>query len=339
MAGLVEEANGTPAREVLDDADSLHGPQAMASTPAADRHYDCQRGDCCRVVARLVHGAKMVRSAETRLQESLEGKPALEASALAGGRFAPSLIDPLLKDPRIAQVTPLAYRTTTIRTIVPEDSDQRVRKATLMIVGADLSAMSEKQRGALAAGAWPANNEQLLIDESYAKQLKLNLGDEIKVLAPTTSNMTIVGLLKSTGLKEIRAGAVVVMPLQAMQDMFGLDGEVDRMRLELGSTEQPIAHGDLPKLIPELLAKLPVAVQQKFQLRKPDSLVVFQEEMMRATDMALNFATGLSFVMALFLVLNTLRMNFFERRRELAIVRRWGAAPRISRDCSWASRC
>lgn len=275
---------------------------------------------------------KMVRSAESRLQESLEGAPSLEVSAIAGGRFDPGLIESLLTDPRIARVTPLAYRTTTIRTILPEDSDQRVRKATVMILGADLTKLSSEQRGKLESGTWPTNNEQLLLDESYAMQLKLKLGDQLKVLAPTTANMTIVGLVKSAGLKEIRSGAVVVMPIEALQEMFGLDGEVDRVRLELGTLDKPIAHRDLAMITPELLSKLPEDVQKKLQLRKPDSLVVFQEEMMRATDMALNFATGLSFVMALFLVLNTLRMNFFERRRELAIVRAMGSSAKdISR--------
>lgn len=274
---------------------------------------------------------KMVRNAEKTLQDTLEGKPALEVTNVAGGRFDPSLVKDLADDPRVSRITPLAYRTTTLRTIVAEDSDERVRKATVLILGTDLSKLTSEQRKKLVAGEWPVDNEQLLIDESYAKQLKLNVGDQVKVLAPNTSNMTVTGLLKSDGLKELRSGAVIVMPIATLQEMFELGTEVDRVRLEMGSEEQPITHGELAEIIPQLQAKLPKEPQE-LQLRKPESLVVFQEEMMRATDMALNFATGLSFVMALFLVLNTLRMNFFERRRELAIVRAMGSSAKdISR--------
>ncbi len=271
---------------------------------------------------------KMVRSAEQKLQESLEGKPALEVSAAAGGRFDPNLVKVLADDPRVAQLAPLAYRTTTIRTILPEDSDERVRKATVLILGADLNKLSKEQRAKVETGAWPEDNEQLLIDEAYAKQLKLNIGDQLKVLAPNTANMTVVGFLKSDGLKEIRSGAVIIMPLTALQELFDLGSEVDRVRLEMGTPDKKIAHNDLAGLVPELQAKIP----SDLLLRKPASVVAFQEETMRGTDMALNFATGLSFVMALFLVLNTLRMNFFERRRELAIVRAMGSSARdISR--------
>lgn len=271
---------------------------------------------------------KMVRNAEQKLQESLEGKPALEVSAAAGGRFDPNLVNVLADDPRVSQIAPLAYRTTTIRTILPEDSDERVRKATVLILGADLSKLSQEQRAKVETGTWPEDNEQLLIDEAYAKQLKLNIGDQLKVLAPNTANMTVTGFLKSDGLKEIRSGAVIIMPLAALQELFDLGSEVDRVRVEMGTPAQKIAHNDLAGLVPELQARIP----SDLLLRKPASVVAFQEETMRGTDMALNFATGLSFVMALFLVLNTLRMNFFERRRELAIVRAMGSSARdISR--------
>ena len=271
---------------------------------------------------------KMVREAEAKLQESLEGKPALEVSLAAGGRFDPDLVKVLADDPRVSQLFPLAYRTTTIRTILPEDSDERVRKATVLILGADLGKLSKEQRAKVETGSWPEDNEQLLIDEAYAKQLKLKIGDQLKVLAPNTANMTVVGFLKSDGLKEIRSGAVILMPIAALQEMFEFGGDVDRVRVEIGTSAQNITHQDLAGLVPELQTKIP----SELLLRKPASVVAFQEETMRGTDMALNFATGLSFVMALFLVLNTLRMNFFERRRELAIVRAMGSSAKdISR--------
>jgi putative ABC transport system permease protein len=264
---------------------------------------------------------RLVREAETQLQESLQGKPALEVTAAAGGRFDPALVKAITVDPRISKLTPLAYRTSIIRA--------NGRKATVLLLGTDLNQLSSEHRGKLESGTWPVDDEQILLDASYARQLQIDLNDEeedqITVIGKRgPRSMTVVGLLKSDGLKELRNGAVVLMPITALQDMFDLDGQVDRVRLEFNSAAQPVTHAELGKLIPELQPKLP----GELQLRRPESLVVYQEEMMRATDLALNFATALSFVMALFLVLNTLRMNFFERRRELAIVRAIGSSAR-----------
>lgn len=264
---------------------------------------------------------RLVREAETTLQESLQGKPALEVTTAAGGRFDPTLAKTVAADPRVSQVTPLAYRTSIIRA--------NGRKATVLLLGTDLQQLSSQHSEKLEAGTWPVDDEQVLLDASYAKQLKIDLNDEeedqITVLAQRgPRSMTVVGLLKSNGLKELRNGAVVVMPLLALQEMFGIEAQVDRVRLEFNSAEYPITHADLGSVLPELQSKL----REGLQLRRPESLVVYQEEMMRATDLALNFATALSFVMALFLVLNTLRMNFFERRRELAIVRAIGSSAR-----------
>ncbi len=260
---------------------------------------------------------KLVRDAESELQESLQGKPALEVSATAGGRFDPALAKVMASDPRVSQLTPLAYRTSIVRA--------NGRKATVLMLGADLNQLSPEQRGKLESGTWPTENDQMLLDASYARQLQVALGDKVTVLAKRgPRSMTVVGLLKSDGLKELRNGAVVVMPLATLDDMFALEGAVDRVRLEFTAPEHLVAHADLNKILPELQLKL----VKELQLRRPESLVVYQEEMMRATDLALNFATALSFVMALFLVLNTLRMNFFERRRELAIVRAIGSSAR-----------
>ncbi len=264
---------------------------------------------------------RLVREAESTLQESLQGKPALEITAAAGGRFDPALAKTLAADPRVSQVTPLAYRTSIVRA--------NGRKATVLLLGTDLNLLASEQSGKLDSGAWPADDEQILLDASYAKQLKVDLnndeGNQITVIGKRgPRSMTVVGLLKSDGLKELRSGAVVVMPLATLQDMFDLEGQVDRVRLQFSAAEYPITHADLGKVLPELQPTL----SPDLQLRRPESLVVYQEEMMRATDLALNFATALSFVMALFLVLNTLRMNFFERRRELAIVRAIGSSSR-----------
>ena len=70
--------------------------------------------------------------------------------------------------------------------------------------------------------------------------------------------------------------------------------------------------------------------------RLPEGLVVqssgrrleLAEFVLRPIELALRFAGALSMLMAAFIILNTVRMNFGERRRDMGVVRMLGATSR-----------
>jgi putative ABC transport system permease protein len=96
-----------------------------------------------------------------------------------------------------------------------------------------------------------------------------------------------------------------------VQSLYSLGDRVNRVRVVLDSGERR------------------EAVRAAFSARLPETLVVqspvAQLELaggiLRSTELALSFAGALSLAMAAFIVLNTLRMNFGERRRDMAVLR------------------
>ena len=128
----------------------------------------------------------------------------------------------------------------------------------------------------------------------------------------------MVGFAQSAVLGELAPGASLVMPLATVQDFFGLAGQVDRIRVFVASSDER-EH-----------------VQAQIAARLPDSLVVQApvgkieqvDSTLRSTELALHFAGTLSMAMAVFIILNTLRMNFGERRRDVAVLRVLGATAR-----------
>lgn len=156
---------------------------------------------------------------------------------------------------------------------------------------------------------------QAVMVKELADKLGVGVGDRLIYLArrgPRSAN--IVGLATGTSVARFVPGATLVMPLADVQMAFRLDGQVDRIRVLIATpADETRVRKDLAeRLPPTLLVQTPVG-----RLELADSLL-------RSTELALNFAGLLSMAMAGFLVLNTLRMNFSERRAAMAVVRLLG---------------
>ena len=108
------------------------------------------------------------------------------------------------------------------------------------------------------------------------------------------------------------------MPLATVQQLYGLGDRVDRIRVLLDSSDdRDLVQSAIAQRLPaELTVQAPVA-----QMELAGSIL-------RSTELALSFAGALSMAMAGFIVLNTLRMNFGERRRDMAILRVLGVTVR-----------
>ena len=108
------------------------------------------------------------------------------------------------------------------------------------------------------------------------------------------------------------------MSLAAVQETFGLGDQVDRVWLAVDSNE---ARDAVRKAV---TARLP----EGFVVQAPVNQMQLADDVLRTTELALRFAGALSMAMAAFVVLNTLRMNFGERRRDMAVLRVLGVTSR-----------
>src|SRR5262249_32299394 len=135
-----------------------------------------------------------------------------------------------------------------------------------------------------------------------------------------------VGTAKSAQIRNLDDGVSLVVPLATAHEVFGSYGQVDRIRVESATPEQRAA------LVKQLAGSLPPALTAQI----PAGRIRLADELLRSAELALQFSGFLALAMAGFIILNTLRMNFSERRREFAILRALGASQRQVRGLLWA---
>jgi putative ABC transport system permease protein len=127
--------------------------------------------------------------------------------------------------------------------------------------------------------------------------------------------MTIVGLVSSVSLNDFAQAATLLVPLATAQQFFSLESQADRVRVLVAS------HDDRPAAEATVAARLP----QSMVVQPPGDNIQLADTILRSTELALRFSGALSLAMAAFIILNTLRMNFGERRRDVALLRILGA--------------
>ncbi len=245
-----------------------------------------------------------VRLGYRKLLETVEGRPALEIALIEGGRFEPALVPPLADIAGVVTEIPIVTRGTMARV------QGKRFKSVLLGVPSELPAVWEALT--IIEGEPCRDADEVVVSADLAKSLKIEVGDRLRILTRHgPRSATVVGLVNSASVREFASAATLVMPLAAVQKYFDLGDRIDRIRVLVHSgDERSAVQGAISARLPkEFAAQAPVE-----QLELADSLL-------RSTELALRFAGALSMAMAAFIILNTLRMNFGERRRDMAILR------------------
>lgn len=181
--------------------------------------------------------------------------------------------------------------------------------------------------GTVVAGRVPAAGaRELAVGSELARRLGVKPGAEVVLVAPAADGtigndlFTVAGVLQ-TGLPELDA-AYAVLPLHVLQQLLALDSSrVHEVAVAVPDPQQATAVSQA--LDTALGAVLPHAVIEPWP--------VFRPELASYADMAAasnGLIVAIVFLMAVFGVANTMLMGTWERRREFAVVRALGAAPR-----------
>ena len=129
---------------------------------------------------------------------------------------------------------------------------------------------------------------------------------------------TVVGTVSSGSLLPLGDGAAMVVSMKTAHRWFDAAGQVDRVRVLVDAAERR----ELLKA--EIAANLP----DRLVVQEPASRLRLADEILRSSELALQFAGALALAMAAFIIFNTLRMNFSERRWQLSTMRALGATAR-----------
>jgi putative ABC transport system permease protein len=252
-----------------------------------------------------------VRQGARQLAREVDRRPAVEIVAAAGGRLAVRNVPDIRNVPGVADVIPMASRATLARV-----GGKRFRA---VLVGLPLDKGGAWKSLPLTEGRACQRGGEVILAAQLARSFGAKTGDRLIVITRRgPRSATIVGLAEGPALGELAPAATLVMPLEAVQESFGLAGQVDRVRVLVASA------GERDRVLSEIAALLPAELAVQTPLAPMEMI----DTTLRSTELAMRLAGALSLAMAGFIILNTLRLNFSERRRDMAVLRVLGATRR-----------
>jgi putative ABC transport system permease protein len=252
-----------------------------------------------------------VRLGIRRLSAAVDKFPAVEVVSSRGGRFAAAEVPKLSGVSGVLSTVPVASRATMARA--------GGKKFRTVLIGLPLADNHAWDALSLVDGNPVTKSGQAVLSADIAKSLGVKLGSKVTVLTRRgPKSTTIVGIADSGALAAFAPAASLAMPLDDVQSNFQLKDEVDRVRVLLASTD------DRDAVQTAVAARLPQTLSVQTS-STPSEMI---DSTLRSTELALRLAGALSMAMAAFIILNTLRLNFSERRRDFAVVRVLGATRR-----------
>jgi putative ABC transport system permease protein len=247
------------------------------------------------------------RRAYDEMFRTVTGRADLEIMAAAGGAFDESTVALAEKTDGVQLAVPLIQR----YTIMYWDDS----KTRLTALGIDLQKDKKVRNYRRTSGRGLDKGAGIWLDAAVARRFGLEVGDEVKLLARIGLERTkLVGLFEPRGGSAVAQGGQLMMSLERAQRLFGAAGQVDRVLVvleEWAEEEQVVA-----ELGQELAAGLKV--------RQPATHSQFADETLFVAEQGLRLATALALLTAVFIVVNTFRMNVGERRGQLAVIRAVG---------------
>lgn len=160
---------------------------------------------------------------------------------------------------------------------------------------------------------------ELVLDEGFAKQQQLNLGDVVQMRTTVNKfDFELVGLAKPQGGAAMRQMALAMVPIADGKRIFNKTG----FREHIDSIQIVTAKDVKPE---DVAAALRPQLADGLTVRPPTGDSVMMKKTLLSTEQSLFVSTIFSFVLAGFIILNTFFMSVGERRRQLAIMRAVGA--------------
>jgi putative ABC transport system permease protein len=158
----------------------------------------------------------------------------------------------------------------------------------------------------------------VILTEPLARELQTVSGARLKLEhTRNAAEFRVAGILMPEGLALVEGGRVALTDIATFQEFTGLHGLLDRIDLTFKpqTTRQEID---------DLARKLP----QELELRSPSAARDSGTAMIRAYQLNLSVLSFASLFVGMFLVYSLVALNVASRRRELAVLRSLGAAPR-----------
>lgn len=237
------------------------------------------------------------------------------------GTDLPALLGRLEAHPDVAAAAPRLYGGGLV------SAGDRTEAALFMGVDPEREGNVSKLLSRVVQGRVPvAGAGEILVGKEMARQLGLEVGEEIVLVAPAADGSmgndlyTLVGVFDS-GTPAVDA-AYAVLPLPDLQFLMAMDaGRVHEVALAVTRS------WDTPAIARSVEAYLAANPDPPLEVR---SWLELRPELAEAVGLmdSMNFIiVAIIFAMAVFGVANTMIIGTFERRKEFAVVRALGTTP------------
>jgi putative ABC transport system permease protein len=249
-----------------------------------------------------------VRQSFRAMQEAIAGEAALEVRAAGDGLFDQALAESLAKTPGVKAAAPVYERLT-----VMYFHGERI---SLILMAVDFTRDVAVRDYVPAEGKSPPGGDEVLLDSAFAKGLKIEVNDQVRLLTRRgLITVTVTGLLRPQRGAAVGRGSVLFMPLATAQQRFGAGDRINRIQIVLEeNADRDVVAAQIARRLPEGLSLQIPAVQTQMG-----------EETMLFLHKALKLATYFALLSAGFIIANAFMMNVTQRRRQLAILRAVGA--------------
>ena len=265
----------------------------------------------------LLSGQLQIHSLDYRPERSL-----YETIGGNEGVDVEELVATVVADPVVSAATPRVYAGGLV------SSGNATSAGMLMGIDAEREVGVSRILSGLLSGRAPADDAQeLLVGDEMARQLGVEIGDEVVIVAPAADGSMGNDLFRVTGIFHTGMADVdssyALVALGPLQELLALDSSrvheiaaattrdpwlapqaADRLRARLDSMDSPVEVEPWTRLRPEML------------------------DYVRLLESWYFIVIVIVFAVAVFGVANTMLMATFERRREFAVMLALGTTPR-----------
>jgi len=195
----------------------------------------------------------------------------------------------------------------------------------ILIMGIDPEIDQAVREYTLVEGEWlPAGARrayQVLLVQEYAQKEGYQVGDDLEILITNNSEETleVVGLIAKQGPGLQNDGAVAVAPLDTVQYLFEMGGDIDQIDvvLEPNIAENAATLGQAKQTLQDKLGR-------DFSVLYPASRGDVVAKQLASYQLGLNFFSAIALFVGAFLIYNTFTMTVVERTREIGMLRTLG---------------
>ncbi len=158
-------------------------------------------------------------------------------------------------------------------------------------------------------------HDSIVVPAVFARDHHLRLGSQVVLnVFGQRATMTVRGILEPHGPATAFNGSIAVADIATAQDRFGMKGRLTRIDLLVPDE----------RLIPEIRRALPASVRLERPSRRSERV----EAMLRAFRLNLFALAGVTLLVGMFLVYNTVLISILRRRKDVGVLKMLGASPR-----------